>query len=60
MMVPDDDPGDDEFEGEEKENAGPQDLHTEMPHRNAVESQGAKKASLGRKSGMWNWIDIAA
>ncbi len=33
MMVPDDDPGDDEFEGEEKENAGHQDLHTEMPHR---------------------------
>jgi hypothetical protein len=32
-LVPDDDPGDDELEGEEKENAGPQGLHTEMPHR---------------------------
>ena len=31
-----------------------------LPHRNAVESQGAKKAKLGRKSGMTNWIDIAA
>ncbi|MFC1959914.1 recombinase family protein [Chloroflexota bacterium] len=33
VMVPNDDPGDDEFEGEEKENAGHQGLHTEVPHR---------------------------
>jgi hypothetical protein len=31
-----------------------------VPHRNAVESQGAKQTSLGRKSGMGNWIDRAA
>jgi hypothetical protein len=31
-----------------------------MPHRNAVESQEAKKAILGRKSGMMNWIGMAA
>jgi hypothetical protein len=31
-----------------------------MPHRNAVESQEAKSTNLGRKSGMMNWIGIAA
>jgi hypothetical protein len=31
-----------------------------VPHRNAVESQEAKKANLGRKSGVMNWIGMAA
>jgi hypothetical protein len=31
-----------------------------LPHRNAVESQGPKRTSLGRKRGMTNWIGIAA
>jgi len=32
----------------------------DLPHRNAVESQVAKKASLGQKRGRMNWIDMAA
>jgi hypothetical protein len=32
----------------------------QMPHRNAVESQAPKRTSFGRKSGIMNWIGIAA
>jgi hypothetical protein len=31
-----------------------------VPHRNAVESQAGKKASLGRKKRKRNWIDQVA
>jgi hypothetical protein len=31
-----------------------------VPHRNAVESQGPKWTSLGRKRGMMNWINKVA
>jgi len=50
-LVPDDDPGDEEIEGEEKENAGFQGLHTEMPHR-GLEPRGLQHPVAAIQYGM--------
>lgn len=49
VMVPDDDPGDEAFEGTENENAGHQDLHTEVPHR-GLQPTNRSTLDVGRKS----------
>jgi hypothetical protein len=45
---------------ENNENASPQEVKQAVPHRNAVGSQAPEWAGLGRKSGVMNWIGIAA